>query len=441
MKCKVSFLRICIIGTGYVGLCTGVGFASKKDGNTPKVICVDIDQNKVDRINRGEAPIYEPGLTEKLSSALAEGSIRATSDLKEALNETDVCFISVPTPSREDGSIELDYIKKVAESVGSVLKDMNRYYVVTVKSTVVPETTENDVVPIIEKSSGKSAGKDFGVCMNPEFLREGCALEDFMNPDRIVIGEMDSRAGDVVNRAYTGFDAPIMRTNIKTAEMIKYTANSLLATKISFSNEIGNICKSLGIDVYGVMKGVGMDNRISEKFLNAGCGFGGSCFPKDVAALVAKAKQSGVEPRLIEQVLESNRRQRGLMAEQVRERLGNLKDKRIAVLGLAFNPNTDDVRESPAIDTIRKLIESGAEVSAYDPRAMDNMKKVFPDITYAKNAGEALEGADACIIATDWDEFKGLIDEDFTRMKGDVIIEGRKVLKSENVKCFEGVCW
>jgi len=431
-------MRICIIGTGYVGLCTGVGFADK--GN--KVTCVDVVSEKVDKINNGQAPIYEPGLGEKLMEALGNGSIRATTDLKEAIAETELCFISVPTPCKDDGSIELKYIRTVAESVGSVLKDLDRYYVVVVKSTVVPGTTEDVVLPLIEQASGKKVGDGFGLCMNPEFLREGYALNDFLNPDRIVIGEIEGRAGDVVREAYEGFEnVPIMRTAIKTAEMIKYTANSLLATKISFSNEIGNICKRLGINVYDVMKGVGLDSRISGKFLRAGCGFGGSCFPKDVAAIVARARVAGIDPGLLQQVLDTNREQRGLMAEQLKARMPSLENRRVAILGLAFNPNTDDIRESPAIEIVGKLTKEGASVAAYDPRAMENMKKVFPDVEYAGDAKQALSGADACLIVTDWDEFKELSDEDFALMKGDVIIEGRKTLKPERVKKFEGICW
>jgi len=430
-------MNICIIGTGYVGLCTGVGLASRGH----KVFCVDIDSGKVDKINRGQAPIYEDGLEEMLQKVLEDDKIKATTDLKEAISETDICFISVPTPSMQDGSIELKYIKRVAEDVGSVLKNLDKYYVVVVKSTIVPGTTEDAVKPLIEQASGKSAGNGFGICMNPEFLREGYALKDFLNPDRIIIGQDDSKAGDVVNQVYSGFQAPIMRTNIKTAEMIKYTANSLLATKISFSNEIGNVCKKLGIDVYDVMKGVGMDNRISEKFLGAGCGFGGSCFPKDVAALAARAEKLGVNPMLLRQVLETNRNQKSVLVEQLKTSIDDLQGKKIAVLGLAFNPNTDDIRESPAIEIISRLKEIGANVIAYDPKASENMRAIFPDINYADNVKDALKEADACLIITAWDEFKNLSDDDFGLMRGNVIIEGRKVLKYENVKSFQGICW
>jgi len=430
-------MNICIIGAGYVGLCTGVGFASKGH----KVVCMDIDQEKVDKINRGEPPIFEPGVEESLKSSLQSGNIKATSDLEQALRETDMCFISVPTPSRDDGSIELGHITSAAQNVGNVLKSIDGYYTVVVKSTVVPGITEGSVVPALEGGSGKKAGEGFGVCMNPEFLREGHALEDFLKPDRIVIGELDTRAGEAVQAAYSGFDAPVFRTNLKTAEMIKYAANSLLATKISFSNEIGNICKKLGIDAYDVMKGVGMDSRISERFLGAGCGFGGSCFPKDVAALGQKARELGVEPRLLDNVLETNKKQKSLMVAMLKGRLGSIEGRRIAVLGLSFNPDTDDIRESPAIDIIRQLKESGAEVAAYDPQAAGNMKALFSDIEYAETAKGALKGADACLIVTDWEEFKDLSGQDFSLMKGDVIIEGRKVLKPGNVKRFEGICW
>ncbi len=429
-------MNVSIVGTGYVGLSTGVGFSSK--GN--KVTCVDIIEEKVERINRGESPIYEPGLEEKLKDSISRGLFRATTDLGKALEFTEVTFVSVGTPSREDGSIDLSFIEKVSEQIGKALGEKDSYHVVVVKSTVVPGTTEDVVMKNLEKESGKKAGEDFGVCMNPEFLREGKAMEDFLNPDRVVIGELDSRSGDVLEKLYGNFDAEILRTKIKVAEMIKYTANSFLATKISFSNEIGNICKRMGIDVYDVMEGVGLDKRISPLFLWAGAGFGGSCFPKDVEALVSKARVLGAEPELLDRTLSVNKKQKTMMVRMLEEKT-DLKGKRVAVLGLAFKPGSDDIREAPSAGIIGKLKEKGASVVAYDPKAAENMKRVFPDIEYAQSSREALEGADACLVVTEWDEFRNLTDVDFSGMKERIIIEGRKALDPDKVSGFEGICW
>jgi len=429
-------MRISIIGTGYVGLSTGVGFAVK--GN--EVVCVDIDEKKVEKINSGIPPIYEPKLDDYLKKVLKEGKLKATTDLKDAVEKTDVSFICVGTPSREDGSIDLTYIESAAKAIGEALKTKGGYHVVVVKSTVVPGTTESVVIPNLKKFSGKGPN-EIGVCMNPEFLREGKALEDFLNPDRIVIGSIDKKSGDTAEKVYGNFRAPVLRTDLKTAEMIKYASNAFLATKISFANEIGNICKRLGIDVYEVMKGVGLDHRISPSFLNAGCGYGGSCFPKDVEALINKAKDLGYEPKLLQEVHSLNKRQKVSMVGHLEEKLGDLKGKTVCVLGLAFKPDSDDIREASSISIISKLLERGAKVKAYDPKAMENMKKLFPDIEYAKGAKEAIGGSDACLILTDWEEFKRLEAKDFEGMKGNVIIEGRKVLDRNKVSGFEGICW
>jgi len=430
-------MKISIIGTGYVGLSTGVGFAVK--GN--EVVCVDVIPEKVNMINKGISPIYEPSMNEKLMEVLDKGLIEATSDLKKAVMATHISFISVGTPSREDGSIDLKYIKEVSKQIGEVLRNKEGYHVIVVKSTVVPGTTENVVIKNLEEHSGKKAGEDFGVCMNPEFLREGKALEDFLNPDRIVIGSIDKRSGDALEELYKNFNAPILRTDLKTAEMIKYASNAFLATKISFANEIGNICKKLGIDVNEVMKGVGMDHRISPYFLNAGAGFGGSCFPKDVKALINKAKELGYEPKLLEQTIEVNEKQKVKLVEQLEDKIGNLDDKTITVLGLAFKPNSDDIREAPAINIISKLLEKGAKVKAYDPKAVENMRKIFPNVLYTNDMKSALKNSDACLIVTDWGEFKQLEDKDFDVMRNKVILEGRKVLDKNKVSNFDGICW
>lgn len=429
-------MNISMIGTGYVGLSTGIGFAVK--GND--VVCVDIDREKVEKINQGVSPIYEPLLEDYLKKVLKDGKFRATTDLKEAIEQTEVSFISVGTPSKEDGSIDLKYIEEVSRQIGEVLKG-KEYHVVVVKSTVVSETTEKVVIPNLEKSSGKKASESFGVCMNPEFLKEGKAMEDFLKPDRVVIGSIDKKSGDVIERLYENFQAPILRTDLKTAEMIKYASNALLAAKVSFSNEIGNICKLLGINVNDVMRGVGLDSRISEKFLNAGCGYGGSCFPKDVDALIRKAKDLGYDPKLLREVHDLNLRQRVRLVEQLESRMGDLKDKTVCVLGLAFKPDSDDIREASSVFIISKLLEKGANVRAYDPKAITNMKKVFPDIEYPENAKEAIKDSDACLIVTEWKEFKNLSEKDFETMKNRIVIEGRKVLDRNKISGFDGICW
>ncbi len=429
-------MRISIIGTGYVGLSAGVGFAVK--GN--EVVCMDIDKKKVEQVNRGKSPIYEPLLDEYLKGVVKEGKLKATDNLHEAMRKSDIVFISVGTPSKKDGSINLKYIKEVSKEIGRSLANKG-YRIIVVKSTVLPETTEKVVIPLLEKYSAKKAGKDFGVCMNPEFLREGRALEDFLKPDRIVIGAIDKRSGDVLEKVYENFQAPILRTDLKTAEMIKYASNSLLATKISFSNEIGNICKLLGIDVNEVMKGVGLDSRVSGKFLNAGCGYGGSCFPKDVDALIKKAKEMRYEPRLLEEVHELNKRQKVRMVEQLEKKISELKGKTICVLGLAFKPDSDDIREASSIRIISKLLEKGAKVKAYDPKAVGNARRIFPDVEYAESTKEAIEGSDACLLLTEWEEFRDLTDGDFKTMKNKVILEGRRILDRNKVSNFEGICW
>lgn len=428
-------MNISIIGTGYVGLSAAVGLA--KMGH--KVICYDTDNEKLDSVDGGESPIYEPLIDKYLNDVLSQGSLSTNRDLEKTITETDVSFICVGTPSKDDGSINLDYIEKVSEQIGNVLRKKDSYHVVVVKSTVLPETTENVVLPRLEENSGKKTGDGFGLCMNPEFLREGCALEDFLKPDRIIIGEYDKRSGDVVSEIYSGFEAPVLRVGIKVAEMIKYASNAFLATKISYTNEIGNMCKKLGIDVYDVMMGVGLDSRISPKFLQAGCGFGGSCFPKDVSALVSKSRELGHEPKLLKEVLDTNERQKLKVIEHLERKVENLEGKRIAVLGLSFKPNTDDIRESPAIKIISFLKYRGAKIAAHDPQANENMKKMFPELDYHDTPQAALKGSDAALILTDWDDYRNLGDNDFNLMNNRVIIEGRKILGKDID--FEGVCW
>lgn len=430
-------MDISIIGTGYVGLSAGVGLASRGH----KVTCVDIDEEKVEKINRTECPIYEEDLPELLENVVSDGSLRATTDTETAVRESDITFLSVGTPMEEDGSINLDYIKQAAEDVSHGIKDKDDYHVFVVKSTVVPTTTEEEIIPILEETSGKKSGKDFGVCMNPEFLREGTALNDFMEPDRIVIGEIDERSGDLLEQVYSEFDAPIIRTSLKAAELIKYASNSLLATKISFINEIGNLCKKLGIDVYEVADGVGMDHRINRDFLNSGDGFGGSCFPKDVRALASFMEERGEKPRILNNTIEVNKDQKTKLVELLEEKFETLEGRTIAVLGLSFKPGTDDIRQSPAIDIISELKEKCAEVKAYDPKAIDNMKQKHPDIEYTKSYGKALENSDAGLIVTDWKEFNQISREDFKKMKNSILLEGKRLDNSEIKKELEGITW
>jgi len=420
MQIAFPIMKVCVVGGGYVGITTAVCFAEM--GNEVKII--DIDKEKIDKIKKGEAPIYEEGLQEMMERNMER--IEATTEYEI---DEDIIFICVGTPSKSDGSIELKYVEAAAKRIGETMKDGS---IVVVKSTVFPGTTQQVVKPIIE-----SYGKNFGIAMNPEFLREGKAIHDFMNPDRIVIGVEDEETANILKKLYEPIKAPVLITTPTEAEMIKYASNAFLATKISFANEIGNLCKILGIDVYKVMKGVSMDHRISPHFLNAGVGFGGSCFPKDLRALLAGSRQLGYEMELIDAVLSVNERQ-PLRIINILEKYMDVKGKTIAVLGLAFKANTDDVRESRSIPVIRELIRKGAIVKAYDPMAMENMKKIFPDIIYCRSVKEALKDADACLILTDWEEFS---EPDFSVMKRKIVIEGRRVLKNKEGIIYEGVCW
>jgi UDPglucose 6-dehydrogenase len=429
-------MRISIIGTGYVGTVTGTCFAHMGH----EVTCVDVDPERVKKINAGLPPIYEEGLEELLRS-YAGKSLKATLDYDAAIANTDISFICVPTPTDADGKIDLRFIREASRSIGQRLKDKKSYHVVVVKSTVVPGTTAGVATPILEKESGKKAGVGFGMGMNPEFLREGKAVYDFQHPDRIVIGADDPKAAAIIRQLYAGYTCPILDTDTKTAEMIKYVSNAFLATKISFSNEVGNICKRLGIDTYKVMEGVGLDARISPHFLRSGLGFGGSCFPKDVKALIGKAGEVDYEPLLLKTVLQVNDRQPEIALRILKKHVPDLKGKKIAVLGLAFKDDTDDIRESRAIPLIGMLIAEGADVRAYDRLAAEHMKKVYPNIVYCPTAGDALEGADACLIATEWKEFT-LLNGEFSRMKTKIVIDGRKVVDPLGKDIiYEGLCW
>ncbi len=420
-------MRISIVGTGYVGLVTGLCFAEL--GN--EVVCIDVVPAKVETIQQGHSPIYEPGVEELLERHLRSGRFHATLDMTEAAS-TDITFIAVGTPSREDGSLDLRHVASAAEELGEVLANKEGYHVVVVKSTVTPTTTSQVIGPILERASGKLIGKELGLASNPEFLKEGMAVKDFMEPDRVVIGASDQRAADVVKTLYSSFECPILVVPVDTAEMIKVASNSFLATKISFVNEVGNICKDMGIDMRQVAEGMGLDRRIGPLFLRAGCGFGGSCFPKDVAGLAAEAEQRGLEPRLMRAALDVNAAQPGRLLEILDRRM-EVKGSTIAVLGLAFKPFTDDIREASSLKVVEGLIERGAMVRCYDPKAMDNFRKKYPQLHYCTSAEDCVSGSDAVIIVTEWPEFAR------PDLYGDrLVVDGRGVVKTPN---YEGICW
>ena len=445
-----SIMKISVIGTGYVGLVSGVCFAELGH----EVVCVDIDDEKVKNINNGKPPIYEKGLPELLKKNINK-TLRATSDLQTAVEQTEVSIIAVGTPFDGD-EIDLQYVKSVAHEIGSVLKNKSAYHVVIVKSTVVPGTTDQIILPIIEEASGKTVGKDFGIGMNPEFLREGEAIEDFMYPDRIVLGGIDARTHEMMDAIYAPFrNVDIVKTNNKTAEMIKYTANSVLATMISFSNEIGNLCSKLGdIDVVEVMDGVHKDKRLSPiiengtrikpgflSYLEAGCGFGGSCFPKDVQALVAHGKKAGSPMSLLNSVIEINRKQPEQVLSLLHKHYENIEGLKIAILGLAFKPGTDDMRESPAIPIVRNLLKNGALINAYDPVARNEAEKIFGNhqIAYFENLADTLEGVDVIILLTKWGEFKVLPDLVRNLNPQPLFIDGRRMLMKTDFQRYEGI--
>ncbi len=414
-------MRISIIGSGYVGLIIGACLA--KLGN--KVILIDLDEKKIDAINSGVSTLYEEGLDELLSRTHVE----ASSDYQKIMNSK-IVFLCVGTHSDKDNSISLEYLIQATEQVSRVLRDKKDYYVVTIKSTVAPGTTEGRIIPILQRW-GRKVGKDFGVCMSPEFLREGKAVYDFMHPDRVVIGEYDSKSGDVLYSLFQNFNAPILRTNLRTAEMVKLASNAFLANKVSFINEIGNICKRLGIDTHEVAKGMGFDNRIGGKYLEAGIGFGGSCLPKDLKMLIAKAKQIGYEPKILEEVSNLNEKQ-ALKPVELLKKYVSIKNATIGILGLAFKPGTDDVRGSRAIEIVEVLLGEGATIKAYDPLAMENFRKLYPYIKYVSK--EEVLNCDAILIITEWEEFNGL---DYT---GKIVIDGRRIIKAEEARIYERVC-
>jgi UDPglucose 6-dehydrogenase len=424
-------IKISVIGTGYVGLCTAVGFASRDFS----VVAVDNDAEKIAKISQGIPPFHEPKLADLLKKGLADGNIECLlNQTEKAVLETDLTFIAVGTPSKPDGSIDLKYIESAAQDIGKALKQKNTYHVTVVKSTVIPGTTQNVVKPILEKESNRKAGEAFGLCMNPEFLRQGSAFEDTINADRLVIGQYDSKSGNVLENFYKQFygekQPPTIRTSLATAELIKYASNSLLATKISFINMIANICEKIpGADVATVAKAMGLDKRIGSLFLDAGIGYGGSCFPKDVKALIACSKSLGYDPEILDAVENTNHNQPARAVDMCEGLIGPLEGKEIALLGLAFKPDTDDMREARVIPIVNDLLNLGAKTKAYDPVAIPLAKTIFDDkIQYAASALDCLKNADCAIIITEWPEFKKLTPEDFIQnMKQPALVDGRRI--------------
>jgi UDPglucose 6-dehydrogenase len=427
--------NLSVIGIGYVGLCTAVGFASKGYN----VIASTHDAKKAAKINNGIPPFHEPNLQKLLEETIQNGHLKCLiNQTKEAVVETDLTFNAVGTPSRPDGSINLQFIETSTRNIGKALNQKSTYHVVVIKSTVIPGTTQNIVRPILEKESKRKCGSDFGLCMNPEFLRQGSAFEDTLHTDRIVIGEYDKKSGDTLENLYKDFygkNTPTtIRTTLSTAELVKYASNSLLATKISFINTIANICEKIpGTDVEIVANAVGLDKRIGPLFLNAGLGYGGSCLPKDVKALIAYSKNLGYRLKLLESVESVNKAQPLKAVEFCRKLLGNLKGKHVAILGLAFKADTDDMREARATPIIDQLINEGANVTAYDPAAIPNARSIFKDkIKYASSVIQCLKNTDCCILVTEWEEFKKLKPEGFTKnMKQPILIDGRRIYNPE----------
>lgn len=420
-------MKIAVVGTGYVGLVTGTCFA--ETGNS--VVCVDIDEQKIERLRKGEVTIFEPGLEKLVLRNVKDERLRFTTSLKEGIAEANIILLALPTPPGEDGSADLHYVLEVASEIGKLI---NSYCVIVDKSTVPVGTSEQVRAAIAEYYDG-----EFDVVSNPEFLREGAAVDDFMKPDRVIIGTDSERAKKIMNDLYSPFvrqGNPIIFMDERSAELTKYAANSFLAMKISFMNEIAQLCERLGADVDMVRKGMGVDERIGSRFLFSGIGYGGSCFPKDVKALSYSSHQSDYDFRILQAVMEVNERQRVSLVPKIRRYFGQLKGRRFALWGLAFKPGTDDIREAPALYMIEELLQEGAILTVFDPEAMNNARLQLGDrITYADSQYNALEGADALIIATEWNEFRTPDFEEIrTRLKNPVIFDGRNLFELQQMR-------
>ena len=420
-------MRLSIIGTGYVGLVAGACFSVM--GND--VTCVDVDEKKIEKLKEGVIPIYEPGLEKIVKESYERGNLHFTTDIKKALEKTNICFIAVGTPMGEDGSADLRYVLEVAKSIG---KYMNKHMYIIDKSTVPVGTADKVRVTVQKELDERGSDLSFDVISNPEFLKEGAAVNDFMKPDRVVIGTNNDKAMNVMKELYAPFTRSHERfiaMDIRSAEMTKYTANAMLATKISFMNDIANICERVGADINKVRVGIGSDRRIGYSFIYPGCGYGGSCFPKDVQALIKTSKEYGYEPKVLEAVEEVNYRQKHVIAKKVIERFGeDLRGKTFAIWGYAFKPETDDMREASSITIIKDLISKGAKIKAYDPKALEQARdfylKDIEGIEYSKRKYDALDDSDAMILVTEWKEFRSPDFEEIKlRLKNPIIFDGR----------------
>ncbi len=422
-------MNICVVGVGYVGLVTGACFAELGIN----VCCVDNDENKIENLKKGRIPIYEPGLAEMVARNYEQGHLRFTTSLEEAVTNALVIFIAVGTPQGSDGAADLQYVWQVGASIGQC---MHGYKVVVTKSTVPVGTGQKLAKLIAENQAAPIA---FDIVSNPEFLREGSAIEDFMRPNRVVIGAQSDQAKAIMRDLYAPLyllETPFVITDVLSAEMIKYASNAFLATKISFINEMANLCELMGANVNVVAKGIGLDGRIGPKFLHAGPGYGGSCFPKDTAALATLAKEKGYQFRIVETVMEVNERQRKRMTEKISAAFNhNLQGKKIAVLGLTFKPNTDDMRESPSLDILPALKEKGATLKAYDPAGMDAAAHYLPWLELGQNAYDTMNGAHALVLLTEWNQFRNL---DWAKVKelmaGKVVLDLRNIYPPEKVR-------
>ncbi len=411
-------MNLTIIGTGYVGLVTGACFAEVGH----RVICVDNDASKVELLKRGGIPIYEPGLQEMVQKNTASGRLSFTNNTAEGVEKSDVIFIAVPTPPQPDGSVDMSFIERVARDIAAA---MTEYKIVVDKSTV-PVKTGDRVSETIKRYC--KAKVDFDVVSNPEFLREGFAVGDLMKPDRIVIGVRSQRAVAAMKEIYTPFKAPIIITDVNSAELIKHAANSFLALKISYINAISVVCEAAGANVMQVAEGIGLDERIGRRFLNPGIGFGGSCFPKDLSAFIKISEQVGYSFRLLQEVQRINSEQMERFVKKITDTLWVLKDKKIGVLGLAFKQNTDDVRMSPAIDLCQRLQKEGAALRVHDPQAMEKAKPLLKGVTYVDDMNAVAEGCDALVIATEWEEFKALdLDRAQKALTHPIMFDGRNL--------------
>ena len=411
-------VKIAIVGTGYVGLVTGACFAEVGH----QVVCVDNDPQKVAFLQGGGIPIYEPGLAELVQKNVAAGRLRFTGQIADGVASSEVVFIAVPTPPKPDGSVDMTYVERVAREIAGA---MTEYKIIVDKSTV-PVKTGDKVTQTIKRYNKKQI--DFDVVSNPEFLREGCAVGDLLHPDRVVIGVASDRPVEKMRAVYTPFQAPIIVTDINSAELIKHACNSFLALKISYANALSVICEASGANITDVVTGMGLDKRIGRAFLNAGLGYGGSCFPKDISAFVHITQELGYDFRLLKEVQRINTEQADRFLKKIYETLWIVKDKTIGVLGLAFKPDTDDMRLAPSLDILRPLIQDGAKIKAYDPQGMAKAKEFLPDIEYCRDAYAAAEGVDALILCTEWEEFRHLDLAKLKELMGHpTVFDGRNV--------------